>query len=317
MRSTTSLIALLFAGSVSAAEFSFVAIGDTAYNGERDYVVYRKLISSINQTKPTFTIHVGDLWGIGNCHDAQIERIKTFFDLYDHPVVLTPGDNEWIDCRHRAMGGYDPMERLQALRNAFFSKAQSLGKSMPVVRQADVSPYTSFVENQRWSHENVLFLTLNVPGSNNGFDYTHAASLAEAQARTAANIAWMRDSFRIARTGPAVAVVIALHAEMFMNGELKLSSFNGPLSGPYGALIKELRLGAERFGGPVLLVHGDSHEFVVDRPLFESQGEAAPPKFGNVIRLEVFGAPELEAVRVQVDTRSSTMFGFSPLLPGD
>jgi hypothetical protein len=216
------------------------------------------------------------------------------------------------------MGGYDPIERLAKLRAVFFAKAESLGKRhMPLIRQSDISPFTDFVENQRWSRDGVLFFTLNVPGSNNGFDYANPASLVEAQARTAANVAWMRDGFRIARASAAKAVVIVFHAEIFMNGELPLSSYNGPMSGPYGALIAELRLGAERFEKSVLIIHGDSHEFVVDRPLMESQGEAAPPKFANVTRLEVFGAPEIKAVRVDVRPNTAGVFGFSPLVLSD
>ena len=132
---------------VRAEPFAFVALGDTAYNGERDYPIYRALIAAINESKPAFSIHIGDIWGVGNCHDAHYAQIEGFFALYQQPVVYTPGDNEWTDCRSTVMGGYVPADRLSKLRGTFYTKPQSLGAHpMPLVRESDVSPYKTFVE---------------------------------------------------------------------------------------------------------------------------------------------------------------------------
>ena len=170
----------------AAAAFNFVALGDTAYNGERDYPAYETLIDQINARDPAFSIHVGDIWGVGNCSDAHFERIDGFFARYTHPLVYTPGDNEWTDCDIAAMGGFDPNERLDHIRRLWFSEAKSLGApAMDVVRQADVSAaHARFVENLRFE-------------------------------RDAANSAWLADSFRRAIDGDYAAVVVALHAEMF------------------------------------------------------------------------------------------------------
>jgi hypothetical protein len=302
-----ALLVLLIGASVRAAEpFAFVALGDTAYNGERDYPIYRRLIAAINAAAPAFSIHVGDVWGVGNCHDAHIQQIEGFFSEYTGPVVYTPGDNEWVDCTHRAMGGYDASERLTALRKAFFAKARSLGQNpMDVARQSDVSPFKAYVENARWERGGVLFVTVNVVGSNNNFRFDDAAALEEAFERNRANVAWLRDGFRIAREGDYAAVVVALHAEMFEE--------RGVARPAFADIVEELKLGAERFRKPVLLINGDTHEFVVDRPLFTPLGEADAPLFANVTRLEVYGAPEIRAVRVGVDTSTPWVFSFSPL----
>ena len=63
----------------------------------------------------------------------------------------------------------------------------------------------------------------------------------------------------------------------------------------------------------MLLVHGDFHEFEVDRPFLVSGGESAAPKYGNITRLHVYGAPEIKDVKVDVDTDTPWVFGFSPL----
>lgn len=301
------LAAALAAVPADAKPFTFVALGDTAYNGERDYPVYRALIAAINAANPAFSIHIGDIWGAGNCSDAHYAQIAEFFALYDGPVVYTPGDNDWTDCRRHALGGYDSAERLAKLRSIFFAERQSLGgRPLALVRESDISPYATFVENARWERDGVLFATAHVVGSHNNFITTDAAALAEAAARLQANVAWLRDTFRIARAGDYHAVVVAMHAEMFAEDHSEDS--------PFGPVIEELRLGAERFGKPVLLIHGDSHAFTVDRPLLVKHGEGEPSQYTNFTRLEVYGAPEIGAVQVTVDPDSVGVFGFTPLL---
>jgi len=44
-----------------------------------------------------------------------------------------------------------------------------------------------------------------------------------------------------------------------------------------------------------------------------SQGEEKPPLYANITRLQVYGAPELKAVQVNVDTETPWVFSFQPL----
>jgi hypothetical protein len=85
-------------GMAHAEQFDFVALGDTAYNGETDYPVYAALIDRINQVRPAFTIHVGDVWGGSTCLEGDHRQILGWFARYEQPVIYTPGDNEWTDC---------------------------------------------------------------------------------------------------------------------------------------------------------------------------------------------------------------------------
>ena len=305
---TAAALAVVLASALGHAQpFTFIALGDTAYNGERDFPVYRALIAAINKANPAFSIHIGDIWGVGNCHDAHYAQIEGFFASYQQPVVYTPGDNEWTDCRSNVMGGYDPSERLAKLRNTFYTKPQSLGAHpMALVRESDVSPYKTFVENARWEHDRTLFFTVHVVGSHNNFRPQDRPALIEANERMQANVAWMRDSFRVAREGGYKAVVMAMHAQMLHGDDTE--------DGPFGAIIEELKLGSERFGGQVLLVHGDSHQFQVGRPLLVQRGEGEPSLYTNITRLEVYGAPEIGAVQVSVDPDTVGVFGFTPLL---
>ena len=336
--------------AAQAERFDFVALGDTAYNLPADYPVYAKLIERINAAKPAFSIHVGDTWGGLPCTREAHETIRTWFARYDHPVVYTPGDNEWTDCRHpevlatfyrvtsgqgsdedraRLAGLYaldnafagssygDTLDSLATIRSVFFAEARSQGgRSMPLERQADVSERKEMVENVRWTHADVQFATVHVPGSAQGFTINDETRAQEAIARNRANVEWLKATFAEATRTHAKAVVIALHAGMFEDGEG--GDFSGKLlrggqEGPYLWIAMAIRDLGTAFGRPVLLINGDFHELVIDRPFMVSQGEGKPPKYGNITRLQVYGAPELKAVRVSVDTDTPWVFGFTPL----
>lgn len=344
----TLLLTLTLAAGTQAAQFHFVAIGDTAYNPGRDYPVYERLIGAINDSNPAFTIHVGDTWGVKTCTEENHRWVHDWFDKYTHPVVYTPGDNEWTDCREayvlaaysrfvtgqataedmqvlgsvtgldnamEGVGYADTLASLRTIRRVFFSKPESMGAvTMPLVRQPDASEFKETVENVRWQKDGVVFATVSVPGSQNGFVINDLRRAAEAISRNQANVAWIKDTF--AAAGDASAVVISLHAGMFLDGdggEFSNRELRGGADGPFYWIALAIRDLAAAFGKPVLLINGDFHEFVVDRPFFVSQGEAELPKYGNVTRLQVYGAPELRAVRVDVDTDTPWVFSFSPL----
>ena len=269
----------------------------------------RTTANPINKTRPEFSIHVGDIWGATLCIKERCEEIRETFRLFDHPVVYTPGDNEWTDCSRTSYGGFEPQTRLVLLREVFFSSDDTQGAhSMKVVRQSTVSPFEEYSENARWLHENVLFFTLNISGSENDFVYDDSTQLKEAHDRNEANIAWLRDGFRIARENNLPGVVIAFHAEMFPNEYAE-----GGRRTSYMPIIRELQLAADRFPNPILLIHGDTHAFIVDRPFAQQVSETEPLQRGHVVRLEVFGSPEIRAVQVSVDTESRHLFGFTPV----
>lgn len=343
--------ALTLGGAAQAERFEFVAIGDTAYNPSVDYPVYEALIARINKAKPAFTIHVGDTWGALPCTEAQHRSILDWFAKYDHPVVYTPGDNEWADCRKPDVleaysryvdkkatpadlallmplrgldagmtnAGYDdPIGSLALIRKVFFGKAQSVGgRTMPLVRQPDVSSaFKDTAENARWEKGGVVFATVSVPGSGNGFMIQDQARATEAVARNRANVDWLKSTFAEAKAKDAKAVVIALQASLFVDGEggeFSGKELRGGSEGPFYFIALAIRDLSERFGKPVLVVNGDFHDFVVDRPFMVSQGEVKPPRYANITRLQVYGAPELKAVKVGVDTDTPWVFSFEPL----
>lgn len=344
------LAAFALAGGAMAERFNFVALGDTAYTLPRDLPVYDALIRRINEAKPAFSIHVGDTWGAMACTEESHKHALGQFAKFDHPVVYTPGDNEWTDCRkpeiieayHRYVAGKataadmklllpartfdgafasygfgDPVGGLKMIRGLYFAKPESLGqRTMPLTRQTDVTPAVETAENTRWEKGGVVFATVSVPGSANGFTLNDEARAREAVARNRANVEWIKAAFADAKAKNAKAVVLALQAGMFVDGrggDFTGKEIRGGADGPFYWIVYAIRDEAAKFGRPVLLINGDFHDLVIDRPFMVSQGEEKPPLYANITRLQVYGAPELKAVQVSVDTETPWVFSFQPL----
>lgn len=332
---------VLFSGPLSAEPFDFVALGDTAYNAPEEYPAYEALIDTINAAEPAFSIHVGDIFGAALCTDTLYERHQKFFQRFDHPLIYTPGDNEWVDCPFSApelrnpdtgtfdlnafvagKGGAFRQDRLKTLRRMFFPEPQSLGaKPMPLERQGDGAVFPEMVENARWTQDGVLFATVHIPGSMNALNIASEDSSAEAARRNRANLDWIDTTFDEATENKRKALVIVFHADMFewdrgdTTGAFPISSHKviGGALGPFYWITGRLAQRASSFDGQVLLIHGDGHHFIIDRPLSIYQGETDMPKRPHVTRLQVFGAPEIKAVRVTVDTDTPWVFSYAPL----
>ncbi len=305
-------LAVLTAGIASerpvygADAFEFVALGDMPYELPDDYARFDRLIAAINKIKPAFSIHVGDTKA-GNtpCSNEALTKVRGQFMTFAGPLIYTPGDNDWTDCHHKKAGEYDPRERLAFVRKLHFSEAKSLGrKPIPLTRQSDVGKYKDMVENARWAHGGILFATVHVVGSNNGFE-RNPASVKEYFGRNEANIAWIEETFAIAKRENRDAVVFAFQANPIFDERHRGDS-------GFGDTLNAFVTGAKAFAKTVLLVHGDWHELIVDQPLKTQFHHGRTLK--NVYRLQVMGAPEVQAVRVRVHPGDPVVFSFRPLI---
>ena len=85
--------------------FTFGVIGDIPY-GAAEIAKFPARIQDINADSALkFVTHVGDIKnGSSVCSDEYFQNIRTQFDTFEHPLVFTPGDNEWVDC-HRTNNG--------------------------------------------------------------------------------------------------------------------------------------------------------------------------------------------------------------------
>ena len=251
--------------------FRIALIGDTGYTAAQDELLL-KTRTAISSRSYAFVVHDGDVQAPnGLCPDERLGYVHEVFDGFSVPLVYTPGDNEWSDCP-------DPADRLSAIRKRFFATDQSLGqRRMPLTRQA-----APFVENARWTAENVVFATLNVPGP------TGTSSAAEGL--SAANIAWLNAAFDTAEALASPGVMIIWQDD--------------PLDGSAdGALVATLIDRAAAFGKPVVLVHGHSHFYRLT---------TAWPSAPNVTELQTFALQDTNWwVEVTVDPASRAVFSFA------
>jgi hypothetical protein len=240
------------------------------------------------------------------------------------PVVYVPGDNEWTDCHRTNNGGYDGLERLSYVRKVMFPTLNSLGQStMALEHQGKLGE--KFVENIRFAHGGVVFVGINQPGSNNNLIMTEKecknksardnaqcdASNAEYLERDSANVAWMQASFAAAKAQNAVGVVVVTQGDPGFDwpeteevDESKDPAFSG-----FRHFMSKLVEQTEQYAGQVLFVHGDTHFFKLDKPLY------SPTKLlPNFTRLQTFGSPSLHWVRVVVDPASANVFSVHPVI---
>jgi hypothetical protein len=313
--------------------------GDMPYSDTQALTGVPNLIADMNKGHLAFTVHDGDLKG-GNgtpgsitptiCSDALYVQAQGFFDDLKAPAIFTPGDNDWTDCDRPSNGGFNSRERLDHERQVLFSTPFTLGQHkfrQQVQTEAlcvnQAGAHVPCVENRRWTLSGVTYVTLNVQGSCNNLCDTNPDP-DEFNARNAANIAWLHETFDEAKAEGSVAVMIIAQANP---GWDLTDGTRAPLRNPqtldetdansgakdgYKTYLLALRQEVIDFGKPVAYVHGDSHYFRVDRPFLDAQGR----RLENFTRVETFGDNQANGnndvhwVKVLVDPRSREVFAY-------
>lgn len=289
-------------GRHTAPQFEFALTGDLPYDSEQE-PKFNNVINDINRSRLAFVIHDGDFKsGSTLCSDETFYQRKELFETFEAPLIFVPGDNEWTDCHRANNGSYDPLERLAKLREIFFQGDQSLGKQrLRLTRQSEQEQYSKFRENVRWVYGDVMFLGLNIPGSNNNFGRTSEAD-AEYFERNAANLAWMRSAFDIAKSANSRGIMLIIQA----NPGFELLPTDSNRTG-FNDFLAALEAETLAFGKPVVLVHGDSHSFQINKPLFGSKSKR---RIENFTRVETFGSPDVHWLRASVNFKDPNVFNF-------
>jgi hypothetical protein len=285
----------------SAEPVRFLAFGDMPYVWPKDLARFAALIEEGNRLKPDFMVHLGDIKGGGApCTEEAYRTVLELLERSEPPLIYTPGDHEWTDCRRPSAGAHDPAERLTVLRRLFFPPGRSLGRHpIEVEEQSRAPEFAPYVENRRWRIGETLFATIHVVGSNNNYGFD-AASDAEHKERMRAVFAWMDETFALAKQSGAGAVVLFFQAD-------PLFEIPFPFRSGFNPFIAELEREAGDFAKPVLIVHGDSHRLVLDRPVRTPANRIV----SNLVRLVVPGAYSIEGVLVSVDPAVEPPFAFA------
>jgi hypothetical protein len=293
--------------SAAVRPIRLALIGDVPYGRHEE----QRLLEVFDDlaTQADLAIHVGDIKGSGEpCSNALLERRISLLDRCPIPLVYTPGDNEWLDCWREKAGGFDPEERLDWLRRRIFmGRLPTLGRAPGASTGLDAIEQQSRVdggppENLRWQAGGACWITLNLPGSNNGL----GASIADEHrlARDRANRRWLEASIASARDAAASAMIVAVQANPRFErrarpgdrpGAPTLSSEDG-----YASFRADLFRTQREFGKPMLLLHGDTHRFRHD---WITPG---------LLRVECFGSPFAQSwVKIEIDATTEPPFRVS------
>ena len=298
--------------------------GDMPYN-ELGRSQYPALLADINRSHVAFSVFDGDLkaGGDGPCADSVYYTALENFGTLARPLIWVPGDNDWTDCWGRYGPGTlpysDPLERLAFERQLFTSTDQSLGrKTLTLTRQSsEGGPYGLYSENVRWTFGPVVYIGLNVQGSNDNYPYagvdgeTRSASEIERQrneerARKAADLQWLHEGFLYAKRTRAKGVMVVQQADLNFNNEQHLADTRS--WDAFADYVNALASETAAFPGQVALVHGDSHYFKMDKPLNGPGGGV----LANFTRVETFGARNTHWISATIDPQDPNLFDFQP-----
>jgi hypothetical protein len=296
--------------------------GDMPYNalGKQQFP---NLIADVNAAKVALSVFDGDLksGGDGPCTDDNLYfPALANFDMFERPLIFLTGDNDWTDCWGRygptttTPETSDPIERLEHERDLFFSTPYSLGQErLRLTRQEE------YAENVRWEYGPVVYIGLNIQGSNDNYPYAGVdgetrpqaeieRQRAEERARKAANLEWLDEGFDYAKRVGAKGVMIIAQADLNFNNENHLSD---PRSwDAFPDYVNALRDAALAFDGQVAYVHGDAHYYKQDKPLSGPNGGVV----ANFTRVETFGARNTHWVSATIDSNNPDVFVFTPRL---
>jgi hypothetical protein len=331
------LLAGSYAGAAEDSDFVFGLWGDMPYakngDGAKNGPKMQAVIADMNAARLAFTIFDGDTKdGSSFCDDTSIgQESIDYFNRLVPATIYVLGDNEWTDCHRTNNGGFNALERLTFLRQHLFNSVNSFGQhKIPLQHQGQ--PGQPYSENTRWTRGGVIFVGLNVPGSNNNKvnagQCTSSKSVrtnadcdadnAEYADRNAHNLDWLASSFQRARQTHAKGVMIVIQAdpgfdipetEAVDDRLANLANVDG-----YNDLLAAIVNESNNFSGQVVLVHGDTHFFKIDKPLNPLVATIPGAMIGNFTRVETFGSPNLDWIRVVVRPFSRSVFTFEPMI---
>ena len=286
----TALLVLLGGSSAASAE-RFVIFGDLQDSSPEGRQADAELIERINEIDPAFSVYTGDIKEADSpCTDELFATMRAVFDRHQSPLIFTPGDNEWTDCWRQPAGGFSATERKTAVVSMFTAPGKSLGQQTLTIEQQEGQR-----ENARWRWNDIVFLTLHMTGSNNNFQQRGDA-IAEHQLRDAFNAIWLEESE--AAASDAAGLILFINANPQWNARWwEPTGFDR-----FRAQLAEI---AADFQGQIVVAHGDTHMFRIDKPFLR-----AP----EVTRVEVFGPPQRGAVIVDLSPHTPELFRFTPVL---
>ncbi|WP_321958956.1 hypothetical protein [Paraburkholderia tropica] len=316
--------------TASSQRYSFAVLANVVTE-PGDEGTLQRLVDAIGRDPQiAFVVYDGNLKGPReSCADNLYERRHALLSASRPPLVFVPGQRDWANCGMNGSGAWDPVERLDFLRQNFFGDSNSLGENpLTLTRESEVSRFRPYRENARWQTGDTVFIALNVPGDNN--HYLNAGGRnGEFEDRVIANGFWLEHAAEYARRRNARAIVI------FMQGNAMPEHYERPerfawlrfrraQRDGYTELRRSLIKAAETFRGPIVIVNPDetrlARGFAIDQPLRTEKGV----RIANVTRISLaLRDPLTQWLQIDADMTRRTPLRISvrdvpkhlPLLP--
>ncbi|RJG06452.1 hypothetical protein D3870_10895 [Noviherbaspirillum cavernae] len=232
-------------------DFSFAVIAPSSKE-DSDETVLREALNDTDELNLAFVVSNGIKAASEPCSDRIYNRRKSLLDGARNGLIVSLAASDWTECKN-ANGKSSAMERLNRLREIFFSDEFSMGGSrIPLLRQSTIAKFRSYGENARWEFGNAMFATVNLPGNNNHYS-SEAGRNSEFEDRLVANKDWLQRVFNYASRRKLNGIVL------FCDGDplSKPVRPNGKRDG-FAETRKQITALAAKFAGQVLIIHNQA-----------------------------------------------------------
>jgi hypothetical protein len=274
-----------------------------------DQVLTEEIAPALRQRDDIpFVIHLGDLSRPEYaCTDDWLRRTQTFWnDQLVKPVFYTPGDNDWADCDRKSLAErHSELKRLERLRAILFASAKTVSPAWQLQEVRTILARTprpshpeptlqairsvlamgpsefakewhyitqpDFPENAIWWRSGVLFVTIHMISTNNGFTEilldNPKTAVALAKKRDRLNQLWLDQAYALAQQPHTKALVVSTQLDPFGPAIKQESPLSRCLSNPaYATFCRQIQTLSQRLAKPVLLLHGDTNAYCLDQP---------------------------------------------------
>ncbi len=278
--------------------FSFGVISNMAVRAADDARL-KEAIAASDGDNLAFVVMNGIKSAGEPCSDKFLFKRKEIFQGAKNGLIVSLAASDWSACQN-ASGRSLAIERLNRVRELFFETEFSFGASkLPLLRQASMPKFRTYVENVRWDIGNLVFATLHLPANNNDF-LAAAGRNSEFEDRLIADREWLQRTFSIAAQKNAAAIVLFCDANPLVLPERNGRPGIAGRRDGFAEIRRQLLALSARFAGRVLLIHG--------QPGAGDSAEAGVAWRGNIGTI----APAPGWLKVNVDAALPTLFAIVP-----
>lgn len=212
----------------------------------------RSALDNAQLTNPAFIVVNGMRSTREPCTDRLYRQRTALLESSTAPVILSLAGDDWIPCRDR-QNRPAPTAWLNLLRDQMYGDISwSGGKHIPLRRQSAIAAFRNYAENTRWTVENVLFATINIPANNNHY-VASAGGNSEFEDRQIANRDWLHRLALQARRERKAAIVLICDGSPLPDPARRIEPRDG-----YIEIRQQLKNLAEKSGAKVLVIQGPS-----------------------------------------------------------